>query len=246
MVYTFDSPLPFGKYKGWTVRDIYCGWDFPTLEFLSEYIRFRMSQADVSIEGSTPSQFFKVIDYAIGINNLLRINYQDSMNATQWIVSYLTMLFQADEQYPERQHQLSANDFILSRLREQDQRFKLLADPDYIFWCLSNHDGFCLSEADVAQLETLECNAFWGLQFQQITPNLFSYTVSCVKGRRAISDVVKGKNLRKYDAAFYHGSAMDDYYEDRSYSKYGGAHGFDDDTIGTAFEGDPDNCWNVD
>ena len=41
----------------------------------------------------------------------------------------------------------------------------------------------------------------------------------------------------------------DDYNDDSnrlSYSKYNGAHGYDDDTIDSAFEGDPDNCWNVD
>lgn len=31
-----------------------------------------------------------------------------------------------------------------------------------------------------------------------------------------------------------------------SYSKYGGAYGYDDDTIDTAFEGDPENYWNID
>jgi hypothetical protein len=31
-----------------------------------------------------------------------------------------------------------------------------------------------------------------------------------------------------------------------SYDKYGGAYGFDDDTIDSAFEGDPENYWNID
>lgn len=31
-----------------------------------------------------------------------------------------------------------------------------------------------------------------------------------------------------------------------SYSKYGGAYGYDDDTIDSAFEGDPENYWNID
>lgn len=37
-----------------------------------------------------------------------------------------------------------------------------------------------------------------------------------------------------------------DYDEGPSYSRYGGAYGFDDDTIDSAFEGDPDNYWNID
>lgn len=31
-----------------------------------------------------------------------------------------------------------------------------------------------------------------------------------------------------------------------NYSKYGGVHGLDDDTIDSAFEGDPENYWNID
>lgn len=43
----------------------------------------------------------------------------------------------------------------------------------------------------------------------------------------------------------------DDYQEPRednrpNYSKYNGAYGFDDDTIDSAFEGDPENYWNID
>lgn len=39
----------------------------------------------------------------------------------------------------------------------------------------------------------------------------------------------------------------DNYYDEGpSYSRYGGAYGFDDDTIDSAFEGDPENYWNID
>ncbi len=35
-------------------------------------------------------------------------------------------------------------------------------------------------------------------------------------------------------------------YDRRSYSEYNGAYGFDDETINSAFEGDPENYWNID
>ncbi|WP_026710053.1 hypothetical protein [Flavobacterium filum] len=35
-------------------------------------------------------------------------------------------------------------------------------------------------------------------------------------------------------------------YDRRSYSEYNGVYGFDDDTINSAFEGDPENYWNID
>ena len=39
-------------------------------------------------------------------------------------------------------------------------------------------------------------------------------------------------------------SVMSEY--EPSYEVHRGAFGFDDDTIDSAFEGDPSNCWNVD
>ena len=45
----------------------------------------------------------------------------------------------------------------------------------------------------------------------------------------------------------YDDSYDDDYYDDRpSYDKYGGYNDWDDDTIDSAFEGDPEATWNID
>ncbi len=41
-------------------------------------------------------------------------------------------------------------------------------------------------------------------------------------------------------------SIFDDDDDQPSYSRYGGAHGYDDDTIDNAFEGDPEMYWNID
>lgn len=46
-------------------------------------------------------------------------------------------------------------------------------------------------------------------------------------------------NTNSYDDANYD-------FEDYSTTEHGGAYGFDDDGINTAFEGDPENYWNVD
>jgi hypothetical protein len=36
------------------------------------------------------------------------------------------------------------------------------------------------------------------------------------------------------------------YDQERKFEKYNGAYGFDDETIDNAFEGDPENYWNID
>lgn len=59
----------------------------------------------------------------------------------------------------------------------------------------------------------------------------------------------KKNNYYYIDKSRYPRFTCDDipYYDDGlSYSKYGGAYGYDDDTIDSAFEGDPENYWNID
>lgn len=47
-----------------------------------------------------------------------------------------------------------------------------------------------------------------------------------------------------YSDNYYYDNYDDDY--DNGYSKYGGYNGYDDDTIDSAFEGDPELTWNID
>ncbi|WP_282126543.1 bifunctional DNA primase/polymerase [Marinifilum flexuosum] len=58
------------------------------------------------------------------------------------------------------------------------------------------------------------------------------------------------RNLEKYNNKLNQKSHTNNYTNhyttNRSYERYNNAHGFDDDTIDSAFEGDPDNYWNID
>lgn len=73
----------------------------------------------------------------------------------------------------------------------------------------------------------------------------FEDFLSSLKADENLFGVVElGEDEESYEPDY------DDYddYEDYSpsYDKYGGAYGYDDDTIDSAFEGDPENYWNID
>lgn len=56
--------------------------------------------------------------------------------------------------------------------------------------------------------------------------------------------------MDKIEECLKHGLTGNDY-EEETYDKYNGAYaqdiaGYDDDTIDTAFEGDPEAYWNID
>ena len=70
---------------------------------------------------------------------------------------------------------------------------------------------------------------------------------SCYEGisEKLKADVAFKKFAPKTNEDDYDGDDCDSY-DSPSYEKYGGAYGYDDLTIDVAFEGDPENSWNVD
>ena len=95
----------------------------------------------------------------------------------------------------------------------------------YLDWCAINLDHFYISDEIIAEVKA-------------IIPSF------------VISDEGQSKLTEKYDTWESQQQDNDDNDDDDDYSpsyeKYGGAYGYDDDTIDSAFEGDPENYWNID
>jgi hypothetical protein len=94
--------------------------------------------------------------------------------------------------------------------------------PDYIDWCAINLEHFYIVDEIITEVKA-------------IIPSF------------AISEEGQSKLTEKYEtweSQQENNDDNDDY--SSSYEKYGGAYGYDDDTIDSAFEGDPENYWNID
>ncbi len=73
----------------------------------------------------------------------------------------------------------------------------------------------------------------------------FEDFLSSLKADENLFGVVElGEDEEGYEPDYDDFDDYDDY--SPSYDKYGGAYGYDDDTIDSAFEGDPENYWNID
>lgn len=73
----------------------------------------------------------------------------------------------------------------------------------------------------------------------------FEDFLSSLKADENLFGVVEfGEDEEGYEPDYDHYDDYDDY--SPNYDKYGGAYGYDDDTIDSAFEGDPENYWNID
>lgn len=142
--------------------------------------------------------------------------------------------------------------------------------PDYLDWCLINVEKFYIDLSELKTLPTptpmrLGCFTLNGMEawVSNMSPNK-NYIKEAYKfiglgniieeskfnfsEKAKAAATKKAEKLNQLNDEIYedqHPSNNPDYY-DTSYEKYGGYNDFDDDTIDTAFEGDPSATWNVD
>ena len=96
-------------------------------------------------------------------------------------------------------------------------------DPSYLDWCILNIPEFYLADDAINSLIT---------ELPQLT---ISDLVLETNGKKPMRYAESGEEAED-------GPTWDDY--EGSYAHDEG--GYDDDTINDAFEGDPDNYWNID
>jgi hypothetical protein len=115
-------------------------------------------------------------------------------------------------------------EFTFGKYEGKTVKEVLEIQPNYLDWCAINLDHFYMSDEII-------------IEIKEIKPD---FTIS-EEGKQKLAD--------KY-STWENEQEQDDYddYDDYSpsYEKYGGAYGYDDDTIDSAFEGDPENYWNID
>lgn len=95
--------------------------------------------------------------------------------------------------------------------------------PSYLNWCIIHLDHFYISDDSIPELTNL------GESFSEEALMKLSEKKS----------LWEAQNHTRYNRS-------DDSESSRSYDEYGGAYDFDDDTINTAFDGDPEAYWNID
>jgi len=116
-------------------------------------------------------------------------------------------------------------EFTFGKFSGKTIREVIKIQPDYIDWCAINLDHFYISDEIITEVKA-------------IIPTF------------VLSEEGQSKLTEKYETweSQQQDNDDNDYYDDNSpsYEKYGGAYGYDDDTIDSAFEGDPENYWNID
>lgn len=158
----------------------------------------------------------------------------------------------------------SINQLVIDK-NEAGASYKPSADPDYIEYCINDKRyNFCLSPEDIQKLQSKHCYRFGGIELYILIPawKLHSgamtglYKAIINRNKFTFKDETIIENNKKFEriqnrtfnfnkskkASKQNG--FSDIDEPQYSDGYGGYH--DNEMIDDAFEGDPDNYWNVD
>lgn len=155
----------------------------------------------------------------------------------------------------EAKHKLDIEDYPKNEeptLSEGSKKLmEMMGDPNYIEYCMRNWNDFYINNED---LETLRENKSHNLTFlvEEITATILKYSPQFIE----FDYVIKKSALEENEFKNEKNNEVEIEEEFEYFQKYGessggneefhGNYGFDDDTINDAFEGDPDNYWNID
>jgi hypothetical protein len=235
---TNDPIFKFGKNKGITIKEVYTGKKIIDINLLSKYMQDRITDIDPSITNLSllPLCFnIKINAPYIVLSKINTHNLKCSFD----FESELNSLFMGANFY-------IGTDSVEWFMKEQkcsngDLNF-VSGQPKYIAWCIENINNFFLDPLFIEELESLEIFIFNGIISEKITDELFYFKPKFVNSKYQFSEKIKMINFEKYENKLI----LKDDFDYMSQDKYQGKYGYDDNTIDSAFEGDPENYWNID
>jgi hypothetical protein len=122
-----------------------------------------------------------------------------------------------------------------------------IGDPSYIDYCLRSWDDFYLSYDDLEILKNQIKPKYLKIRIDDVNSNILKYNLEYFDYNYPFSLKTERINEEKYkELSKIQLRNENDDYEQKRYDEFDGIYGFDDDTINDAFEGDPDNYWNID
>lgn len=243
MPHLLTDTLNFGRYKGYSLKEIFCGWDLPTQYFYSEFVKNRLQGAELfeTIDGIEVC-VLKISGVELLNENEIRIDYEKSPNYSfESILSYFNFALIAVEHYPLKAYYETANDFIIQQNKLNGKQYQLSADIQYLFWCFKKIDNFFVSKENFNDLVEMQCNIFEGIFLTSKSSNIFTYNIRLSKGKCKIDLRAKEQNALKYnsflkenrsnrhkdsDAFDYEGYGYED--DLAEFNSWSGGSGYDD------------------
>ena len=190
-MYKIYDELKFGKYEGFTIREIYCGQKIISSKLINEFLSDKLNNLSFTIQADNISKDVKVEikKFKILTNNELfyEIEYKTDPNLDLKYSKYEVFdhiiwdLILNDESKEAIEVFGSANEFILN-LNAGKSIYKPSADPSYINWCIINLDNFCLNPRYLSELQQETCHHFYGVKLFAggFNSNIYKYVPNVI------------------------------------------------------------------
>lgn len=194
----------------------------------------------------------EIMNFEIEDTYLKAVAIHSNIVQKDWVESIEKLFSNKDNLSPQYMSLKNFNIQIYSSSKEKIEIAE--GDPQYIEWCIKNIERFYVDIEDMIELQELDVYKFIGIE---VSPRDFPEGVYDYKHKmknlkssffKKILDINE-KKVKNYDIEVdkdrnREGSNLTNY--GSSHEKYNGYNGWSDDVIDDAFEGDPENTWNVD
>jgi hypothetical protein len=180
-MYSLNDKLHFGKYDGFTIKDIYCGQKHITQQFLNDFLHFKFN--DLKYDIIDFDSLFKkksvlnveIKNFEILINNelsfelILKLNNQEITIETdnyeglvEKALEWVEFDFILDDRIEAKDAFDSSNSLIEKINNKNLTSHKPSSDASYINWCIKNLDIFYINPKDFSSLQNENCYHFYG------------------------------------------------------------------------------------
>ncbi|WP_017730614.1 hypothetical protein [Nafulsella turpanensis] len=180
MIYQLDEPMRFGKYNGYTIRQIYQGTLCIDRGLLSNYLNHILNADKRGREFYGPSMYFaeefevtgstirtigEIFDPEKPLSDSNRVHLG---NIERDLSAFIECHFKGSF--------LGVLDDIDAYMRKyEDQGVPLGEGPSYLRWCESNVDGFQLSKSCKELLEKMPRTYLRGINIMYIGNETYEY-----------------------------------------------------------------------
>ena len=247
-----DEILNFGKYKGLSIRPIFCGNNNLPYSLFKDYFNHNLSDptflfnlTSSELELIEKLKIFITNGYFLIASGQQRVNYSNALSS----------LFRNKDTVAGRKKGfLPINSFIYSNNKHQNSfcELKFSAAPEYIDWAVKNVDAFFIDEVDIKFLQNSLCHKYVGIAVKMIDSITNSYSPIYYSYQYFFDEEFLEKNIIK-NRTFLNASTIinHDRNDKQSFEKYVGTYvqdveGWSDEDIDNAFGGQPDAYWNID
>lgn len=261
---TASETLKFGKYIGRTIENVWTGIvvDKNEREIIDDYLKELcefFSGVNESFEIPIPDLTSEIYssncpEYEIATKNIG--NYKLEINENKIIfdsndeiridlMNFFIKLLSSDIYNPlEKPLTIKSKPNGRGYSPNTKKYLSLQADPSYINYCIREIPKFYINPSDIVELQKKYPRNLEKFKIEQLNDTTLTYSPLFKQSIFYLPIETVKLNEEKY--LKYSSNITGDFETRDSYDKYGGYNGYSDNAIDSAFEGDPENTWNVD